>query len=885
MGVVISQAGIVDIESANPQVPTQFDADVGFAIPIANVLEVLGDTSAAGSTPVHTEASGNTVTTFVQTSQSIAATDATKIGLAAFDETMFNVDANGFVQLAGGSVGMDSVTGDDSVEVVADGAGNINFNGNIVANATNPKPLYFDGDAVTFTEGLELQVAAAIAVAPADTNDAGICSFDSSAFTVNANGYVQLIGGDAAVEQFTPDFDFDGSAATPVEPQSGNINLLSYNPSVANVTNVYNSTGLATGNLQVEHKAWLTALVVDPSATIGTRGTFQTITAALAAASSGQVIFLRPGTYTENLTLKSGVDLVAFTSDFDNGIVEIVGKLTYTAAGTVNIQEIKLTTNGDYFLSVTGANDSVVNVKGCYLNVADFTGMNLTTTGTDSQIVFEDCYGDIAGLGLTYFTITGAGGSFLAQKVVFKGCHFRNNGSSVTASTSTTTIRIENSFFFFPLSFTSAGLFARYSEFSCNNISTTAITSATSGTLDIAHCMLSSATAAAMSIGAGTTVTIYISEISSSNTNAITGAGSIDYAGLTFSNTSSNINVTTQTLSEEGPSRTIGSANVGGSNILTTTNTDNTNASSDSAIVASVGGTSGGEAYFSTSKGSTVAWAHGLKAGAGTSYILSTAAAASTTPDSGTEIIATNINGSTSFRGQADGSTTNMLMENVNNTASSSVNLALRSAGSTAGDAWIRFQISGAGEYSLGVDNSDSDALCLTNTSTLNGTNYIHVTTAGEINYAFQPAFLASNTSDVANVSGDGTLYTCVYGTEIFDQNSDFSSNTFTAPVTGRYHLSASIGQGNIGVAHIISQNSIVTSNRNYCFGRYSPYAFKNTFDSTLFIGGSYLCDMDAGDTAIVRMAVSGGTKIITYLGNTGIDLASPPYFSGYLEC
>jgi hypothetical protein len=97
----MSQVSIIDIEGNNPQIPTQFDGDVGFAIPIANTLEILGGTTAAGIIPVFTSGSGNTITTLVQFSQAIAATDPLRVGLAAFDSADFSVDANGFVSLIG----------------------------------------------------------------------------------------------------------------------------------------------------------------------------------------------------------------------------------------------------------------------------------------------------------------------------------------------------------------------------------------------------------------------------------------------------------------------------------------------------------------------------------------------------------------------------------------------------------------------------------------------------------------------------------------------------------------------------------------------------------------------------------------------------------------
>lgn len=107
----MSQVSIIDISSNHPQIPTQFDADMGFAIPLANVLEVLGDTVPAGSIPVQTVASGNTLTTQIQISQAIASSNAAKIGLAAFDSSSFTVDSNGFVSFTGGSGFVTSVSG------------------------------------------------------------------------------------------------------------------------------------------------------------------------------------------------------------------------------------------------------------------------------------------------------------------------------------------------------------------------------------------------------------------------------------------------------------------------------------------------------------------------------------------------------------------------------------------------------------------------------------------------------------------------------------------------------------------------------------------------------------------------------------------------------
>lgn len=159
-----------------------------------------------------------------------APADRNDAGLVSFDDTQFVVDGNGFVQLVGGGPAIDTITGDGGGAIAPDGASNFNFVGTTVANATNAKPLFFDGAAVANTQTLELQVSTEITGAPADFNDAGLSSFDDTQFTVTANGYVQLIGGSMAIDSNT------GDDAVVVFPDAGaNFNWIGV--TVANATN------------------------------------------------------------------------------------------------------------------------------------------------------------------------------------------------------------------------------------------------------------------------------------------------------------------------------------------------------------------------------------------------------------------------------------------------------------------------------------------------------------------------------------------------------------------------------------------------------------------------------------------------------------------------
>jgi len=70
-------------------------------VPAGGTITFNGAVVAAGTNPVRTDGTGaSTMALEIQTSQALAAADATKIGLSNFDSADFTVDANGFVTLA-----------------------------------------------------------------------------------------------------------------------------------------------------------------------------------------------------------------------------------------------------------------------------------------------------------------------------------------------------------------------------------------------------------------------------------------------------------------------------------------------------------------------------------------------------------------------------------------------------------------------------------------------------------------------------------------------------------------------------------------------------------------------------------------------------------------
>ena len=149
--------------------------------------------------------------------------------------------------------------------------------------------------------------------------------------------------------------------------------------------------------------------------------------------------------------------------------------------------------------------------------------------------------------------------------------------------------------------------------------------------------------------------------------------------------------------------------------------------------------------------------------------------------------------------------------------------------------------------------------------------NRMKIDSAGHVTMPNQSAFSVNPASDQSNIAVDTNL-TVVFGNERFDQNADFASNTFTAPVTGKYQMNVRIYFQQTDSAATYIQLKLVTSNVDYqCvidpdFGQDAVYW---TMELT------QLADMDANDTAYVLVRQSGGTA--------QADITTQSFFSGYL--
>ncbi len=288
------------------------------------------------------------------------------------------------------------------------------------------------------------------------------------------------------------------------------------------------------------NKFGVDGLVVDSNPA---NGSHTTLAAALAVATAGQTVFLRTSV-TEDVTIPPGVNIAGWTGASAN-VSSIIGTVTMTAAGTSTISGVKLQTNGAAAIAVTGSAASILNIVNCYLNFTNNTGITFSTSNAAATINFINCFGDLGTTGIGIYTSSSAGG------ISFYSLSMTNSGGSTTASTNSAgTVGFTNLAIFSPLSVSSAANLTIDGGF-INTAAQNATCITSSGTSSVAiHLALAvnSGSASALSIGTGTTLTSDGAlEVTSSNTNAITGAGTIRYGVITYTGSSSLNNTTTIT--------------------------------------------------------------------------------------------------------------------------------------------------------------------------------------------------------------------------------------------------------------------------------------------------------------------------------------------------
>lgn len=281
-----------------------------------------------------------------------------------------------------------------------------------------------------------------------------------------------------------------------------------------------------------DNKFGVSEWIVDPTAGLGTH---TTIAAAIADASSGEYVFIRPGTYTEDLTLKAGVNLLSFVGNQDDGQVVIIGNNTATFAGSVTLSGIRLQTNSAPFLTVSGASATVISLRDCDLNITDNDGMIFSSSSASASIILNECTGDISTTGIKIYDHSSAGSLF------FRNVSLTNSGSSVTTSTcSAGSTFLCESRFASPLeSSGTASLQLELSGLENGPLNTPMLTIGASGGNTATFTNITGGTSPAVSVSGS--VTLRHCSLLSNNVNIVSGAGTCRYMACTVGLSSATI--------------------------------------------------------------------------------------------------------------------------------------------------------------------------------------------------------------------------------------------------------------------------------------------------------------------------------------------------------
>jgi len=194
----------------------------------------------------------------------------------------------------------------------------------------------------------------------------------------------------------------------------------------------------------------------------------------------------------------------------------------------------------------------------------------------------------------------------------------------------------------------------------------------------------------------------------------------------------------------------------------------------------------------------------------------------------------------------------------------------------TANDTKIVFD-GNAQDYHIGLDDS-SDKLVIGKGTALGTTTSMSFDENGIILKPLQPAFsVHNNNTNQNNIDNSGSATTIAFGTEAFDVNGDFSPNTFTAPVTGKYLLTLVVRLDNVDTGPQYYIPSIVTSNRTYRDIMDPNFSGDLTYFAMKIVT---VADMDENDTAYCTVQQSGGTAQTDINGESNYT-----YFTGALIC
>jgi len=307
-----------------------------------------------------------------------------------------------------------------------------------------------------------------------------------------------------------------------------------------------------------------------------------------------------------------------------------------------------------------------------------------------------------------------------------------------------------------------------------------------------------------------------------------------------------------------------------------------------------------------TLSGTTLTFTGAPPSGTNNIYVVHQAKSVGTIDPPATETIAKTFSGATTVSGALVASSTTLVDTlGVKTAKDLGVGIHVRSAdsGASANSLADELVLENSGSSGLTIasgtsssgsiyfgDSGDDDIGKIAYSHSTNSMSFttntavgLKIDNAGHVTKPLQPAFLVRPSSDQADLATGAT--DVAWGAEIFDVNANFASNTFTAPVTGKYQFNVSLYLSEIDIDTTLFDVVMIASNRQQ---RLMAANFAKDFsaDGNDFhsMNASTILDMDASDTISVRINITGGGGVI-HLNGSAPSSEFYTNWSGALIC
>lgn len=177
-------------------------------------------------------------------------------------------------------------------------------------------------------------------------------------------------------------------------------------------------------------------------------------------------------------------------------------------------------------------------------------------------------------------------------------------------------------------------------------------------------------------------------------------------------------------------------------------------------------------------------------------------------------------------------------------------------------DTLIRFTVDSIKDFTFGYDDT-SGRLTFSNSDTLGTNNVLEVPQSAYPLLPAQTRFGALDNGTISNVTGDGTVYTVVFGSSTFNIGSDYDdSTTYTAPIDGKYLFKSKIHATGASTSNTLLTLAFVTTSQTYTLVRVDPAGWVST-GGTVGIDMDLFVELSAGDTVEVDLTMSGGSQVV----------------------